>query len=188
MHIDAHIQIWLHDTFNRRQPNGWDYQINNTVASHLKAQYLRRLAGGKKVELSGMTAASLGTILNNIHMGLNLRIGNLDPFTNSAWTRSKLGVIGEPQHTTEGKKNIIYGFTRSFLETVIYNTTIEGNMIGTPSTFTKEAIPFVFHQELGLILSTKRLDYTASFVFRTIEVKGAKTHQYISLSLRHRWN
>lgn len=183
-----YIQIWLHDTFNRRQPNGWDYQINNTVATHLKAQYQWRLAGGKKMELSGKTAACVGTILNNLRMGLNLRFGKLDPFTNSAWTGSKLGGINIPQDTTPGsKKKIFYGFTRTFMEVVLYNATIEGNIIGTPSTFTKETIPFVFHHETGFILSSKRLDYTISFVIRTTEVNGAKSHQYINLTLAHRW-
>ncbi|MFY0654811.1 MAG: lipid A deacylase LpxR family protein [Cyclobacteriaceae bacterium] len=184
------IQIWWHDILNMKDPNGWGYQINNTPAANISLLYLKRLLKASKgVDFITEQFAQFGTIRNNIRSGMTIRMGNIGNLDNSIYTNSKMGQmkkrakdIAVPQRTQE-----IYFYFNATFERVFYNTTIEGNFIGEPSAFTKVAEPWVFHHTWGFARSGRLFDWRIAAVFRSTEVKDAKRHKYIAITLAQRF-
>lgn len=182
------VQIWWHDVLNMKEPRGWEYQINDTFAGHVLASYQRKLIGGNVADLIGLAAVQLGTIRNNARAGGQFRIGMINPLINSVASGSKMGQqrvkiksIPESIRVQE-----MYFFMKFTTEYVIYNATIEGNVLGEPSAFTKQAKTVVFHQEYGFARSGAYFDIYMSLVFRSPEVIDAGRHQYMTIKLVHR--
>jgi len=182
------IQIWLHDWLGMKKPRGWEFQINNTLAAHIGASYLKRIAGTRGVDVISVSSARLGTIQNNVRTGLGFRFGQLMPLFNSVYTNSKMGQEQIRVQDIPAKKRIqeIYFFVNLTMEYVVYNATIEGNIIGEKSAFTKKAKSAVFHQEYGVARSGRYLDLSMSLVLRSTEVFGGDRHKYFSIKISHR--
>lgn len=184
------IQVWWHDFLGMKQPNGWGYQINNTIATNLSVLYQKRLlAAGNTFDLIGEQFAQVGTIRNNLRSGMTFRLGRINGLDNSVYTYSKLGqqrkrVSDIPQNE---RMQELYFYINTTVEHVFYNTTIEGNFIGTPSEFTKEAQPWVFHHTWGLGRSGTHFDYRIAVIFRSKEVKDAGRHKYVAITLVQRF-
>ena len=81
----------------------------------------------------------------------------------------------------------LFFYFNATLEYVFYNATIDGNFLGTPSEFTKESTPLVFHHTWGIQRSGRLFDYRLSVIFRTKEVKDAAKHKYITITLVKRF-
>lgn len=182
------VQTWWHDVLNMKEPRGWDYQINDTFAGHVNVEYQRKIVGGKDADITGITSLQLGSIRNNARIGARFRLGLLNSMTNSVSTGSKMGqervsIKSIPMHN---RIQEIYFFTRFTMEHVMYNATIEGNILGEPSDFTKEAVTNVFHHEYGFARSGVYFDMYMSLVFRSTEVVDAGRHQYMTIKLVHR--
>ena len=184
------IQRWWHAVFNMKEPRGWDYQINNTLATNASVMLQKRLVkSGNSFDLISNTSLKLGTIMNNARQGLTMRMGLLQGLDATSFTDSKMG---------QGRKKVteiplderiqeFYFFVNFTMERVLYNTTIEGNIIGTPSEFTKTAEPWVLHQAWGFSRSGRMYDLTVAINFRGREVVGAQSHKYMSITMAHRF-
>ena len=184
------IQIWWHDFLNMKTPKGWQYQINNTLATNFSVLYQKRLLkSGKSMDFISEQFAQFGTISNNVRSGLTMRCGNFGDLDNTVYTYSKLGQmkkkardIPQPERMQE-----FYFYVNTTLEHVFYNTTIEGNILGEPSVFTKKIEPWVFHHTWGFGRSGRLFDWRLAVVFRSREVKEAGKHKYVAVTIVERF-
>jgi len=184
------IQIWWHDLFNMKQPNGWKHQINNTLATNFSVLYQKRiLRSGNSFDLIAEQFAQIGTIRNNLKSGLTMRLGKVGELYNSIYSFSKMGQEKLKVQKIPQKERLqeLYFYFNASLEYVLYNATIDGNFIGSPSEFTKESIPIVLHHSWGIQRSGRWFDYRVSVIFRTKEVKEAGKHKYITITLIKRF-
>ena len=184
------IQRWWHDKWNMSEPVGWDYQINNTPAVNFSIHYRKRLLNVHNgLDLIGEQFLQVGTIRNNARLGLTLRMGRLGSLDNSMFTNSKLGASKKKIMDIPMEKRLheIFFFLRMNYEYVFYNTTIEGNLVGERSAFTKEAENKVFHHTWGIGRSGVWFDLLFALNFRSVEVKEAGKHAYVSIALTHRF-
>ncbi len=184
------IQIWWHNLFNMKQPNGWKYQINNTLATNFSVLYQKRiLKAGNSFDLIAEQFAQVGTIRNNLKSGMTLRLGKIGDLNNSIYSYSKMGQQAAKAKDIPQKERLqeLFFYFNASLEHVFYNATIDGNFLGTPSEFTKESTPWVFHHAWGIQRSGKLFDYLVSVIFRSKEVKNAAKHKYIAITLVKRF-
>lgn len=184
------IQIWWHDFLNMKTPRGWQYQINNTIASNLSVLYQKRvLKAGRSVDFITEQFAQVGTIRNNIRSGLTMRLGKFGGLDNTVYTYSKLGQVKKKVSDIPENERLqeFYFYINATIEHVFYNTTIEGNFLGEPSSFTKEANPWVFHHTWGFGRSGRLFDWRIALIFRSTEVKEASKHKYVGITLVQRF-
>ena len=184
------IQIWWHDFLNMKTPRGWQYQINNTIASNLSVLYQKRvLKAGRSVDFITEQFAQVGTIRNNIRSGLTMRWGKFGGLDNTVYTYSKLGQVKKKVSDIPENERLqeFYFYINATIEHVFYNTTIEGNFLGEPSSFTKEANPWVFHHTWGFGRSGRLFDWRIALIFRSTEVKEASKHKYVGITLVQRF-
>ncbi|MEQ6121262.1 lipid A deacylase LpxR family protein [Reichenbachiella sp. MALMAid0571] len=185
------IQIWWHHLFNMKQPNGWKYQINNTLATNFSALYQKRiLKSGDAFDLIAEQFVQVGTIRNNARSGMTMRLGKVGSLDNSIYTYSKMGQVKQKVQDIPQDERLqeFYFYFNATLEYVFYNATIDGNFLGTPSEFTKESNPCVFHHTWGIERSGRFFDYRIALIFRSREVKNAGKHKYIAITLVKRFS
>jgi lipid A 3-O-deacylase len=184
------IQIWWHDFLNMKTPRGWQYQINNTIATNLSVLYQKRiLKAGRSLDFITEQFAQVGTIRNNVRSGLTMRWGKFGSLDNTIYTYSKLGQVKKKVKDIPELERLqeFYFYINATIEHVFYNTTIEGNFVGEPSSFTKDANPWVFHHTWGFGRSGRLFDWRIALVFRSTEVKEASKHKYVGITLVQRF-
>lgn len=184
------IQIWWHDFLNMKTPRGWQYQINNTISTNLSILYQKRvLKAGRSVDFITEQFAQVGTIRNNIRSGLTMRWGKFGGLDNTVYTHSKLSQIKKKVKDIPKEERLqeFYFYINATVERVFYNATIEGNLLGEPTTFTKDANPWVFHHTWGFGRSGRLFDWRIALIFRSTEVKEASKHKYVGITLAQRF-
>lgn len=184
------IQRWWHNVFNMKKPRGWDFQINNTIATHVSGMLQKRLIeADQSFDLIASTSFKVGTIMNNVRQGLTFRLGRIHALDNSSFSDAKMGQERKKVQEIPEDKRIqeFFFFTTFTAERVFYNATIEGNLIGDPSFFTKERVPMVYHTSVGVSRSGRMYDFTIAMNFRSKEVVGAQRHIYVTITMAHRF-
>jgi len=185
------LQTWFHGVFNMKEPRGWEYQINNTLATNLTMSYQKQILSDANHQADIIAESSLqaGTIRDNVRAGLAFRFGEIGDLFNSIFTQSKIGQerIKVSDLPIGDRMQEFYFFYRIQGEFVVYNTTIDGNFIGAESAFTKTSLPWVLHQEIGFGRGGRLFDFLFSFNHRSKENKEAKNHQFITIVLTQRF-
>jgi len=185
------LQVWFHGVFGMKEPRGWKYQINNTLATNVNLSYSKQvfISSNNNFEISTESSLQAGTIRNNVRSGLAFRFGDFGDFTNSLFTKSNIGQERvDIKSMPKGKRvQEVYLFYRINMEYVVHNATIDGNIIGTKSAFTKTSLPWVLHQEIGVGRAGRLFDFLFSIHFRSKEIVDNKKHQYITIGLNQRF-
>lgn len=185
------LQIWFHGIFNMKEPKGWKYQINNTLATNLTISYQKQILSiiNHKADIITESLLQVGTIRDNVRAGFAFRFGKLENLSNSLFTQSKIWQNNGKASDIPMEKRMqeFYFFYRIHGEYVIHNTTIDGNLIGAESAFTKISKPWVLHQEFGIGRGGRIFDFLFSFNLRSKEIIGTKNHQYITTAITHRF-
>lgn len=185
------LQVWFHDLFGMKDPRGWKYQINNTLATNLSLSYQKLILADKSntVDIISENSMQMGTIRNNIRSGLAFRFGRLGNLSNSLFTRSKIGAqrVDFKEIPVGQRVQEVYFFYRIQGEYVVHNTTIDGTLIGKESPFTKVSKPWVVHQEFGIGRGGRLFDFLISFHKRSREIIGNKKHHYLTIAISQRF-
>jgi lipid A 3-O-deacylase len=179
------VQKTFHKAFDLKDPEGWEYQLNNEVGLNLEAQYTRLLYRNNNdwLDVAATPSLRIGNTFSNATAAVQLRIGSLDKFYQSASTNSRVSLGGDHQ------KHELYFFAIPQLSYVAYNATIQGGM------FIKDKGPvhydihhLVFTQQLGVQLATNRWSASYTALIRTLEVKStALGQQWGSIALAYRF-
>ena len=179
----AELQSWWHEMLNIRLPRGWEHQINNTPVLIIHPEYYRQLTGSKKLDLVSRTGFAAGTVFNNIFQEGIIRFGRPGPIDQTQLTNSLLGVGANDQN-----KYVEWYLFASLQGTfVLHNTTIDGNFVGSASTYTEQSAPFVWQQSYGFVVAGKAADFELAFKLNSPEVAGAERHRYMRAKVSYRF-
>ncbi|PJJ79762.1 lipid A deacylase LpxR family protein [Mucilaginibacter auburnensis] len=179
------VQKAFHHAFGLKEPEGWQYQLNNEPGINLEAQYTHLLYRNESewLDVAATPALRLGNTFSNANAAVQLRIGSIDKLYQSAGTNSRVSMGGDHQKTE------FYFFAIPQLSYVAYNATIQGGMFVKdkgPVHFDVE--PLVFTQILGLQFSSQRWSASYTAFIRGKEVKSTATgQQYGAIALAYRF-
>jgi len=181
------VQKAFHHAFDLKDPEGWQYQLNNAIGVNLEAQYTRLLYrnSGEWFDIAATPSLRLGTTFSNATAGLQFRIGGLDKFYQSASTNSRVSMGGDRQKTE------FYLFAIPQLSYIGYDATIQGGMfIKDKGPVHYDAIKLVFTQQLGVQFASRRISASFTAFLRSREVGGgssALAHQWGSIATSYRF-
>jgi hypothetical protein len=181
------VQKSFHHAFDLKDPEGWEYQLNNEVGLNVEAQYTRLLYRNSNewLDVAATPSLRLGNTFSNATAAVQLRIGGLDKLYQSASTNSRVSMGGDRQ------KRELYFFAIPQLSYVAYNATIQGGMfVKDKGPVHYPVIPWVFTQQLGLQFATERWSAAYTAIIRTKEVGGVSTalgQQWGTLALAYRF-
>ncbi len=177
------IQTGWHKTFGMPIPEGWEYQINDSpiINGYFNSSNLLLRAGSIQILGEGHIAA--GTAFTYARPELVMRLGKFKDLDESVQYGANLGHQQKPsQFTQETIFFLAYG-----PEYVIYNSTIEGNMIGKESVHTEEIVPLVHQFRIGVLFAWSSFDMAFIYYRRSVETKGALNHKYVGIRLSQRF-
>lgn len=176
--------IW-HEWFGMTQPQGWKYQINNTPIINLYMTYLNPFYSSYHFEFATETNLGAGTVYNYLRQDLVVRVGQMKPLQKSAFKSASLG--NKRPNFKQKEVAEFYFFYAPGLEYVLYNATLEGNLIGEKSIYTVDATNWVWQHRFGVMFSWPRFDLAFTAYWRTKENETATDHNYLGIRMNQRF-
>lgn len=179
------IHEYWHGVLGLPNPNGWDYQIQNSPIINGYFTYARTLASDLGIDLISETNVSMGTIFNNIRQELMVRIGSIRNIGSGVHYNGNLGTkykLPEKGKLVEG-----YMFYSPGIEYNFYNATIEGNIVGPLAPHTETPKNWIWQNRIGLMLSWISFDVQMIVYTRSQETTEANKHYYMSIQLNKRF-
>lgn len=169
------IQSFIHDTFKMYEVIGWENQLPNRFGLDLGVKYEQEFLKSRKFGLSGAINSVVG--LNNIYFKaeLPLRFGRINDFNKSAFSQGSLN--------NEGRNDEFFVFYKPILTYQVKNSSIyKWNEVEGQLPDNKMR-PWLFTNQLGVILSKGRSSFMVSVYSMTTELKRMKysSHQYARL-------
>ncbi|MEP5612082.1 MAG: lipid A deacylase LpxR family protein [Cyclobacteriaceae bacterium] len=172
------LQRNWHKTFGMQAPLGWRYQINNSPILNLYGKYAKVLWEAADVDVSSQSNLALGTAFSHARQEILFRIGNFKPLHQSTQFNGRLGQVNNGSKLHEA-----YFFISPGIEYVVYNSTIEGGLIGEESIFTKESEKWIYQTRAGFLLSWTKFDLALFYYRRTKETSESTFHKYVGIRL-----
>lgn len=165
----------VHRLLDRRQPEGWEYQLKDEPLLNFFYEYRRKflLAGKTRYwELEGLpvVGGSLGNFRIQGTLGLILRMGYRIPKDFGPGILRGMGSLPPPEGSDWGFS--IYG--GPFINAVLRDITLDGNTFTDSPRVEKEfLVPAVGS---GIVISHRRFRFAFSYVFLGKEFKGQKDY------------
>jgi lipid A 3-O-deacylase len=179
------VQTFVHKNFGFYTPEGWQYQIKNNIELNLSAQYNRLIARDGWADVSLASYVNLGNGFTGAGAGPLIRLGVFNQLYNSESTQSTASKNGslKPLNSHE-----IFFYYKPQVNYVAYDATIQGGLFDkhtdpTSLEITLNKEPFVFSQQFGIELTTKRFIFDVAAIFHTKDVKQMEqSHQWGSVT------
>ncbi len=179
------MHTYYHQLFNLGEPRGWKYQINDTPLATIYINYAQTFLNYQSLELISESNIAVGTTNNWIRQELVIRFGNFMTIDQSSFYSGQLGKIKKKSPVT--KMSEMYVFYAPGYEFVFYNATIEGNLIGKTSAFTKIAKRNIFQHRFGAVMSWPSFDFGILGYVRSPETTEATAHYYVGIRMNQRF-
>lgn len=179
------LQYWWHNLFGMNKPRGWKYEINNTPLITSRIEVLKSFRINDILDLVYESRYEFGSVFNNIRQGATVRLGNLSGIGKSGYRNGLIGnqfIKSKVGQTIEWY--IFWGIATEF---VLYNATIEGNLIGRESIHTEIAKGRMNLRKSGLNLHWQKFDFGLHFYYNTAETTEADEHRFIRIRLTQRF-
>ncbi len=183
--LTGDIHVNWHNFLGLIEPRGWDFEIRDSPIINYHGTLTAKLAGNEVVELLSDSNVSLGTAFNFVRQEMIVRMGKLLPLLRSIQCNGQLGT----QKTTS-KSDItdefvfFYGLSTEYN---IYNSTIEGNLIGKKSPHVETPVDWILQHQVGFLFGWKGFDFTFRYYRRSKETTEATNHQYGGVLLARRF-
>lgn len=177
-------QAAWHRWFGMPTPMGWKFQINNSPIVNGYMSYVKPLYSSYHFELSGESNLGLGTVFNYVRQDLMLRMGKLKPLYESSYAGAS---PGQKKRGSSGTTTESYFFYAPGFEYVIYNATIEGNLIGNRSAPEHKQLHKVWQHRAGVMFSWPRFDFGLTAYWRSPENEKATRHKYVAIRMNQRF-
>ncbi len=174
-----------HTVLSLPYPEGWDYQIGNTPIVNFYFTHAKSVVNHPTLDLVTESNLALGTVYNNIRQEFMLRMGMLRPLHESVHFNGLLGrsnYPGKPRRLQE-----YYFFFSPGLEMNMYNSTIDGRLIGGNDLHTEQSETIIYQNKVGLMLSWTRIDTQIFHYWRSPETAEANPHVYVGWHLNYRF-
>ena len=181
--IGGPIQREWHKFLRIPIPQGWDFQIQNGLLLNGQFKMAHRIIKAGNIQILGEGHATLGTANTFLRPEIMLQLGKFKDLDQSAQYSANLGYRQKKsKHTVETILFVAYG-----PEYVLFNSTIEGNLIGKSSVHTEEIENLVHQFRLGIICSWSSFDLGFIYYRRSVETVGALNHRYAGIRLSRRF-
>ncbi|MFY0601819.1 MAG: lipid A deacylase LpxR family protein [Cyclobacteriaceae bacterium] len=174
-----------HGALGIPKPMGWKYQIKDSPLLGLNLKHIYSYGYMEGIDFSGEATLKIGTVYDLARYDLILRIGKIKPLIESAYLQGVLGKTNKRNPHRETTES--YFFYSPGLERVFYNATLEGNIIGEESTYTMEAIKYVWQHRAGVMFSWPIFDLGIIAYWRSKENEEADKHKYVGLRYTQRF-
>ena len=152
-------QKGIHKALHNIQPLGWQFQIATDYIVNYRAKFEQGLYTTKYFEFVGSTEARVGTLYDDVSLGILLRAGFMNGyFKNFGLTKQ-----------SSGKKFQLYVYANANVRAVAYNATMQGGMFENNSIYTinsKNLQRDIFMGSVGVVGAFKRfsLEYTKVYI------------------------
>ncbi len=160
------MQKGIHDALDNIEPLGWEHQIKNDIIINYEVSLEKQLYNYRNYfALNGTTGIRVGTLNDNINMGINFQLGRINPIFKSVLS----------------PKLQIYLFSESLVNFIGYNATLQGGMFNrsSPYTFKTEDLSRVtLQQNLGIVLKWERIYLEYFQTGLTQEFETGKSHRW----------
>jgi lipid A 3-O-deacylase len=161
------VQTVLHkNLIPAPQPKGWDNQIQNDLILNYKVNLEKNFIRSNSFLLNGNIETIVGTMNDKLSTGLSLMIGKMnDPF--------------QSYETREMQNWELYFFSRSFVNAIGYDATLQGGVFNKKSPYTlsgSEINHFTFQNQIGLMFHHKKFSLELSESFLSKEFKTGRRH------------
>ena len=168
------LQEAIHEIYNFKKPDGWKYQIRNTLALNFEGEYLKSVGVNKSSILDGniLSKLRIGTLFTDASLGFIGRIGfkKLQPINNSIAFNTNLN------HKLNSLKRELESFLyyETSLTYVVYDATIQGGLFNklSPVTFTPKKIRF--NLEVGYKFTANRFHFGYAYHFHTNKLNNLR--------------
>ncbi|WP_258103642.1 lipid A deacylase LpxR family protein [Marinoscillum sp. MHG1-6] len=181
--VGAAQKAW-HRTFGLIPPNGWEDEIRDSPVINMELTGVKQGPGIQEFDLAHEATIQFGTVYNFIRYNPIIRGGIIRPYHQSVYTN---GVLGSRKADKAKIPVEAFFFYSPGLELVIYNATLQGNLIGKPSPFTVDPTRLVWQQRIGFMASWSVMDLAVVGYWRRRENIEARTHNYIRLVYNQRF-
>jgi lipid A 3-O-deacylase len=185
------IQDFIHTTFNFKQAEGWEYQIQNALSLSLNASFIKQLFMNEAnfFDLNWENHVQLGTTYTAVNTGINVRLGllPLQKIMNSIAYKTQLN----GSHTNYYNEPESFIYIKPLLSYALYNATIQGSFLNNTSEITREIIPLIYNLELGIKFTLKKFNFGYSFNYNTSKSKGLRYingNKFGKITLNYSWN
>jgi len=177
------VQEFVHRALNLYKPAGWQYQVQNEIGLQFQADYSMPITKDKSgtLDINMINHGSLSNIFCNAATGILLRAGRFnDPMHSVAMGAGNLSKQGNIP-------NEFFFYSKTMLNYVFYDATIQGGLFNKKSQIVFESMPFVFSGEFGCQYSYRRWGLSYSIIFKSKELRSiARADQYASIHISYR--
>ncbi|MFT7282718.1 MAG: lipid A 3-O-deacylase [Cyclobacteriaceae bacterium] len=179
------IQENWHESLGLQPPKGWDFEIRNSPIINYYGSFVKPLFHLGGLDLLSESSLAFGTAFNNVKQSLMIRAGKLKPVNSSVQYSGQLG-NKKPPLKSEIAEEIIFFYAPS-VEYNIYNTTIEGNLLGPTAPHTEQAEDWIIQHRFGVAFSWSGFDFMINYYRRTKETTESVPHRYAGIQLNQRF-
>ena len=178
----GNVQYEWHKFFNMQLPQGWKYEVNDSPILNIYGTYANTLVSEKGFDMLSETNWAGGTAFNYVRQEFVFRVGNFLPIYNSSLFNAVPGRVKD-----SGKQHEVFFFISPGIEYVIYNSTIEGNLLGEEAIYTEDQVDWVYQTRAGLLFSWTKFDFALFYYRRTKETTESFFHKYMGIRLTQRF-
>jgi len=179
------VQTWVHHLINYTKPQGWDNQVRSDVILNYLINYEKLVfSPSKNLEIIGNVDGNVGTLYNNVGIGLQFRAGLFNNYF-SNYERPTY----KNSSSIEGNKRKFqfYFYMKTDVTAVMDNTVLQGGFFthdSSPYVITKDSLNRVYMQyEYGIVFAKNRFGIAFYEKLRTPEFKSFYTQQIGNLTL-----
>ncbi len=175
------IQNFIHEYFSKDIfVDNWEDQIPNTLGINLRAAYAQDLITLDFINVYSLFRASAGTIFNFAEAGINMRIGNFLPISQSVARQQSLFSKRQTEFFLETGVN---------MQLSAYNATIEKADANGVKVVPKGLVNHsIFNANIGLFFASNRYSLGLKWNYTEGEIKGNKPHRFIMVAGTYRFN
>ncbi|MBP2831078.1 lipid A deacylase LpxR family protein [Aquimarina sp. U1-2] len=168
------IQNWFHGIIGDEKLQGWNQQLENTLAFNLLGQWIQSLYRATNFDVYGDVKVSIGAIHTNVHPMLHFRLGKLKPITQSIASNS--GLINSD---TEFYFDGAVGYCIS-----AFDGTVQGNIFEDDDFFDFDAMNnFIFNASAGFGFQKNNWKLLLNYHFTTGALNSSDTHTFAAFKV-----
>ncbi|WP_370511498.1 lipid A deacylase LpxR family protein [Flavobacterium sp. GT3R68] len=158
--LGKEVQVAFHKVIDNTIPEGWQNQIRNDVVLNYEVSYEKQLVRYRDLfSLQTNTTLRAGTLFTNAGIGAT----------------TTFGIINGPFSVIKTKKRfLLYGYSKSMLNVIGYDATLQGGLFNRTSPYTIENSDierFTAQVNYGIVFQIKSLylEYSRAVITREFE-------------------
>ncbi|MFK8059794.1 MAG: lipid A deacylase LpxR family protein [Polaribacter sp.] len=168
------LQVFIHNFYEFREPQGWEHQIKNAFALNFQVEYKQFLFKNTSnhFDMTWLNEAKVGTVNTKFSTGFLSRIGflPLQNLINSVAFDTSLN----NENTPYFREAESFFYIKPTFNYTLYDATLQGSFLNTTSDVTKELVPFVFNVELGIRFTVNRFNFGYAYMYHTNKSEGLR--------------